>query len=149
MIITRNGFMITTTITIMTSGHPIHSSVRFLSVGSSGRRVLLRMQNMTAIEPCLLWGNPRVSSNEFLLLGSTLVVNYCRILESFMNHLVALDWSSYGYNVTYVDGSHAPVATRERPKLIFDEHTKEPACVYICIHTHTHIYMCTLVLIGR
>jgi len=28
--------------------------------------------------------------------------------------------------VTYDDGSHASVATRERPKLIFDEKTKEP-----------------------
>jgi hypothetical protein len=35
----------------------------------------------------------------------------------------------YSYNVTYDDGSHASLATRERPKLIFDPTTKEPACV--------------------
>jgi hypothetical protein len=48
--------------------------------------------------------------------------------------LAGLNWNMtliepYSYNVTYDDGSHASLATRERPKLIFDPTTKEPACV--------------------
>eukprot|EP00040_Diaphanoeca_grandis_P022248 m.119183 g.119183 ORF g.119183 m.119183 type:complete len:551 (+) comp28720_c1_seq7:201-1853(+) len=33
----------------------------------------------------------------------------------------------YSYNVSYSDGTFANVATRERPKLVFDQRTKEPS----------------------
>ncbi len=42
----------------------------------------------------------------------------------------------YSYNVTYDDGTHASLATRERPKFIFDPNSKDPS--------YGHAYLCTI-----
>jgi hypothetical protein len=40
------------------------------------------------------------------------------------------DVEPFSFNISYEDGSHGLVATRERPKLLFDAVSKEPTHIY-------------------
>ena len=48
----------------------------------------------------------------------------------------------YSYNVTYDDGTSALVATRERPKLIFDPKTREPSFLLTAVSAQWPCDLC-------
>ena len=72
----------------------------------------------------------------------------CNYISGHLFSRNSINWTvsdvePYSFNISYSDGSSAIVATRERPKLLFDLTTKEPTHIYTAVANLPEASACT------